>query len=183
MQSDWSYWDNGYLYDYIYGIVNANLSGGIQGVNYYPVAYKLYLKKFRITAQKVVTEGTYTYSITHSAKKVNDAPYKMIAIPYNTATVPYYMDGITLNKELAIAWAMDIAKSMGLGCYDFQILPFMPKIGLPFEIEIGMQIGVGVVSYTWHWDSSATPTEGEDFIYLKTGDTKKCIAFMCSASN
>ena len=183
MQSDWSYWNNGYLYDYIYGIVDANLSGGIQGVNYYPVAYKLYLKKFRITAQKVVTEGTYTYSITHSAKKVNDAPYKMIAIPYNTATVPYYMDGITLNKELAIAWAMDIAKSMGSGCYDFQILPFMPKIGLPFEIDIGMQIGVGVVSYTWHWDSSATPTEGEDFIYLKTGDTKKCIAFMCSASN
>lgn len=141
MQSDWSYWDNGNLYDYLYGIVNAALSSGIQGTNYYPVAYKLYLKKFTISARQITNvEGIYKYSIPQTVKKLEDAPYKMFAIPYykhKITTNPRYQvsfNGSTslyCDEDLMMAWAMNIAKEFGGGgqnssIYDLQLVPYCP---------------------------------------------------------
>lgn len=67
-----------------------------------PTAYRLYVRTFVVTAEKLPVSSTdYTYAITSSAKSLNDAPYKMIAIPYCTTTLPYTIDGIALSKELA----------------------------------------------------------------------------------
>ena len=136
MQNDWSYWDNGNLYDYLYGIVNAGLPGGIQGLNYYPVAYKLYLKKFTISARQVQNvAGTYKYSIPQTVKKLEDAPYKMFAIPYYREKItsnPRYqvsLDGSTYiycDEDLMMSWAMDIATQFGDSLYDLQVLPYCP---------------------------------------------------------
>ena len=136
MQNDWSYWENGNLYDYLYGIVNAALPGGIQGVNYYPVAYKLYLKKFTISARQIQNvAGTYKYSIPQTVKKLEDAPYKMFAIPYYREKItsnPRYqvsLDGSTYtycDEDLMMSWAMDIATQFGDNLYDLQILPYCP---------------------------------------------------------
>lgn len=136
MQGDWSYWDSGNLYDYLYGIVNAGLSGGIQGINYYPVAYKLYLKKFTISARQIQNvAGAYKYSIPQTVKKLEDAPYKMFAIPYYREKVtsnPRYqvsLDGSTYtycDEDLMMSWAMDIATQFGDNLYDLQVLPYCP---------------------------------------------------------
>ena len=136
MQDDWSYWANGNLYDYLYGIVNAGLPNGIQGTEYYPVAYRLYVKKFTISARQVTNvAGTYKYSIPQTVKKLEDAPYKMFAIPYyreKITTNPRYqvsLDRLTYtycDDDLMMSWAMDIATQFGDNLYDLQILPYCP---------------------------------------------------------
>ena len=136
MQDDWSYWANGNLYDYLYGIVNAGLPNGIQGTEYYPVAYRLYVKKFTISARQVTNvAGTYKYSIPQTVKKLEDAPYKMFAIPYyreKITTNPRYqvsLNGSTYtycDDDLMMSWAMDIATQFGDNLYDLQILPYCP---------------------------------------------------------
>ena len=132
LQDDWSYWNSGNLYDYLYGIVNAGLPNGIQGTEYYPVAYRLYLTKFTITARQVQNiQGTYKYSIPQTTKLLNDAPYKMFCIPYcndgqylfqvNDSQHRYYLD-----KEIMLTWSFNIATELGDSLYDLQILPYCP---------------------------------------------------------
>lgn len=183
------------LFTYFRDNMSSKLStvitdGRIDSTSDKPLSKRLHRTVYTIRAERVQNvEGTYKYSITASARKLNDAPYKMIAIPYKTTQVPYTMDGIALDKDLALAWAMDIAKNLGgaqqgtSGCYDFQILPFMPDIKQLFNMTFEMQAGVGLVSVSWSWDSSATVQENIDYIYLKTGTTNKCIAFMCPYSS
>ena len=132
LQDDWSYWNSGNLYDYLYGIVNAGLPNGIQGTEYYPVAYRLYLTKFTITARQVQNiQGTYKYSIPQTTKLLNDAPYKMFCIPYcndgqylfqvNDSQHRYYLD-----KDIMLTWSFNIATELGDSLYDLQILPYCP---------------------------------------------------------
>ena len=132
LQDDWSYWNSGNLYDYLYGIVNAGLPNGIQGTEYYPVAYRLYLTKFTITARQVQNiQGTYKYSIPQTTRLLNDAPYKMFCIPYcvngqylfqlNDAQHRYYLD-----KDIMLTWSFNIATQLGDSLYDLQILPYCP---------------------------------------------------------
>lgn len=132
LQDDWSYWNSGNLYDYLYGIVNAGLPNGIQGTEYYPVAYRLYLTKFTIVARQLQNiKGTYKYSIPQTTKLLNDAPYKMFCIPY-------YKDGqylfqvndtqhrYTLDNDIMLTWSFNIATELGNSLYDLQILPYCP---------------------------------------------------------
>lgn len=136
IQDDWSYWDAGNLYNYLYGVVNSALQGGITGVRRYPVAYKLLLKKFRFTLTQVTDiQGIYKYSIPQTVRKLEDAPYKMFCIPYYKdviTTNPDYgfsLDGLTrtdCSADLMLAWAFNIAKEFGNSLYDLQILPYCP---------------------------------------------------------
>lgn len=196
LQNDWDYWQNGYLYDYLFNVVNTAVPGGISYGNRYPVAYKLYLKKFAFRMVPVEDyEGTFKYSVSANAKKLKDAPYKMIAIPYNTASVPYTMEGVALNKDLALAWAMDIAKAFGgttsggvttpSSMYDFQILPFIPDIGTTFIVTREMRVGTGLVSISWDFEDDTSVAAGTDYIYLTNGagTANRCIAFMCDKSS
>ena len=131
-QDNWSYWGNGQLYNYLYGIVNSNLENGITSTYRYPVAYRLFIKKFRFTLTQVPSvQGTYKYSIPQTTRLLNDAPYKMFCIPY-------YKDGqylfqvndtnhrYTLDKDIMLTWALNIATELGNSLYDLQILPYCP---------------------------------------------------------
>lgn len=131
-QNDWSYWASGELYNYLYGILNTALPSGILGVNRYPVAYRLFIKKFRFTLTQVTNvQGTYKYSIPQTTRLLNDAPYKMFCIPY-------YKDGqylfqvndtnhrYTLDKDIMLTWSFNIATELGNSLYDLQILPYCP---------------------------------------------------------
>ena len=131
-QDNWSYWGNGQLYNYLYGIVNSNLENGITSTYRYPVAYRLFIKKFRFTLTQVPSvQGTYKYSIPQTTRLLNDAPYKMFCIPY-------YKDGqylfqvndtnhrYTLDKDIMLTWSFNIATELGNSLYDLQILPYCP---------------------------------------------------------
>ena len=131
-QDDWSYWQNGQLYNYLYSVVNDNLIDGITGTYRYPVAYRLFIKKFKFTLTQVPNvQGTYKYSIPQTTKLLNDAPYKMFCIPYNKdgqyvfqvndSQHRYYLD-----KDIMLTWSFNIATELGDSLYDLQILPYCP---------------------------------------------------------
>ena len=131
----WKYWDNGNLYNYLYSTVLTDLQelgGSISVVTRYPVAYYLNLTNFIITARKLQNiQGTYTYSISQSVRKLDDAPYKMFCMPYYTGqyTYRFSVDGssyIDVDKDVQMAWAISIAKELGKSLYDLQILPYCP---------------------------------------------------------
>ena len=131
-QDNWSYWASGELYNYLYNILNSALPSGILGVNRYPVAYRLFIKKFRFTLTEVNNvKGTYKYSLPQTVRKLDDAPYKMFCIPYYTGKYKYRfsVDGtsyVDVDKDIQMAWAMSIAKELGNSLYDLQILPYCP---------------------------------------------------------
>lgn len=131
-QDNWSYWASGELYNYLYNILNSALPSGILGVNRYPVAYRLFIKKFRFTLTQVTNvQGTYKYSIPQTTRLLNDAPYKMFCIPYykdgqylfqvNDTNHKYYLD-----KDIMLTWSFSIATELGDSIYDLQILPYCP---------------------------------------------------------
>ena len=131
-QDNWSYWANGELYNYLYGIVNSNLKNGITSAYKYPVAYRLFVKKFRFTlTQANNVSGTYKYSLPQTVRKLDDAPYKMFCMPYYTGNYKYRfsVDGTSyhdVDKEIQMGWAMSLAKELGDSLYDLQILPYCP---------------------------------------------------------
>lgn len=131
----WKYWNSGNLYNYLYSTVLSDLQelgGSISAVTRYPVAYSLNITNFIITARKLENiQGAYTYSISQSVRKLDDAPYKMFCMPYYTGSGRYRfsVDGssyIYVDKEVQMAWAMSIAKELGNSLYDLQILPYCP---------------------------------------------------------
>ena len=131
----WKYWNSGNLYNYLYSTVLEDLQeldGSISSVTRYPVAYDLYINNFIITARKLDNvQGTYTYSVSQSVRKLDDAPYKMFCMPYYTGSGRYTfsVDGSTyiyVDKDIQMGWAMSLAKEFGTSLYDLQILPYCP---------------------------------------------------------
>ena len=172
-QSDWSYYDSGNLYNYLYNKVNAGLTiyynSSITQSNLYPVAYKLFEKKFIVQAEKITNvPGTYKYTMNSTSElNLKDAPYKMFVIPYRTVeTANYTFNNISLNKELALQWAMDIAKKLGNGIYDLQLLPYFPSAEISTIINyeiINLKHYIRDIEITY----DATLTEGVNVVYLK----------------
>lgn len=121
-----------YLYNNINNQLNTKFGSNIAGVVNYPVSYVIYLNKFIIVANKIENvQGTYTYSLPQSVRKLEDAPYKMFCIPYYTGPGRYKfsLDGnnfIYTDKEIMLPWAMSLAKELGASLYDLQILPYCP---------------------------------------------------------
>ena len=135
LQSDWQYYNSGNLYTYLYTQVSSGLSsygGTISQTNRYPVAYRLMVRSFSMTATKQTNvDGTYTYSIPATTKVLSDAPYKMFCIPYYTGDkyFTFSLDGNTFKTiypDLMMTWAMSIIKELGVNLYDIQILPYCP---------------------------------------------------------
>ena len=167
LQGDWQYYQNGELYNYLYSIVNANVTGGITGSYRWPVAYKLMQRKFTFVLNKVEdVEGTYSYEMKDSTKPLTDAPYKMFAIPYYKEGDEQYtfsLDGtnfINCDASIMMAWAWSIAEELGGGgqdskFIDLQILPYCP-----------LSYWRGRISRPGVW--SVGKTVNEDYMLLKT---------------
>ena len=165
-QDNWSYWANGELYNYLYGIVNSNLKNGITSSYKYPVAYRLFVKKFRFTlTQANNVKGTYKYSLPQTVRKLEDAPYKMFCIPYYTGKYKYRfsVDGTSyhdVDKEIQMGWAMSIAKELGDSLYDLQILPYCPISNWEMGSERSLY--------------SVGKTVNVDYVELKRSDNVTC---------
>lgn len=75
-------------------------------------------------------DSTYTATIKTTANGLEDAPYKIFAIPYGRLRVINSLslggDFYTLQKDNALRMAIEIAKQMGASIYDVQLLPFCP---------------------------------------------------------
>lgn len=134
---DTKWQDTGNLFTYISSVITNSLAPhGIESVAYYPVSYKMMLKHFRFTATQVTNvRGTFHYSLPTTLRKLTDAPYKMFCIPYYKDVVTtnteygFSLDGSTrtdCNADLMLAWAMNIAETLGSELYDLQILPYCP---------------------------------------------------------
>ena len=176
-QDNWSYWANGELYNYLYNILNSALPSGILGVNRYPVAYRLFVKKFRFTLTPANNvSGTYKYSLPQTVRKLDDAPYKMFCMPYYTGSGRYTfsLDGSTfvyIDKDIQMGWAMSLAKELGDSLYDLQILPYCP---------ISNWRGRSNTSGIWSVDK----TVDVDYVALKgANDTVYGYCSFCSVSS
>lgn len=94
--------------------------------------YKLYRTRFTVTATKLQSvQGSYSYNLPQTVRKLDDAPYKMFCMPYYTGQYKYRfsVDGssyIDVDKDVQMAWAISIAKELGNSLYDLQILPYCP---------------------------------------------------------
>lgn len=168
-QSGWKYWDSGNLYNYLYSIVLPDiqaLGGTISTITRYPVAYLLKLTSFIITAQKLENvQGVYTYSLPQTTRKLEDAPYKMFCMPYYTGNYKYRfsVDGTSycdVDKEIQMGWAMSIAKELGAGLYDLQILPYCPISNWEMANERALY--------------SVGKTVNVDYVELKRSDNVTC---------
>ena len=79
---------------------------------------------------------TLNFPENSTLPQLDDAPYKMFAIPYCKQDAPYLfsLDGslyYNCDKDVMMAWAMSIAKELGGGgqsssIYDLQLLPYCP---------------------------------------------------------
>lgn len=175
------------LYTYVYNRTIALMTFAY-GTNYisgtwnHPFHYKLYRNKFTASAEIISPPGTYTYSIPTSVNDLNDAPYKMFAIPYYTGENTFELKinsntPFEANKELMLKWAYDIIQKMGgVGqsgshAYDLQLLPYCPISNFS-----GITPGDGVVV--------TNKTENYDFIYLKDSNSNNVGAcFFCESSS
>ena len=172
---------NSNLYNYLYNNINNQLNtkfgSNISGTHNYPVSYVIYLTKFRITATKLENvQGTYKYSLPQTARKLEDAPYKMFCMPYYTGEGRYTfsLDGSTyiyVDKDIQMGWAMSLAKELGDSLYDLQILPYCP---------LSNWRGRSNSSGIWSVDK----TVDVDYIELKgTNDSKYGYCSFCSVSS
>lgn len=107
----------------------------------------------RITVEEVVTEDVST-TLGANRNNLLDAPYDMFIIPYGQATILNGSGTITTTKEVALAIARGISRTLSKeNVYDIQILPYnpFPEIYDPTSSSIAV---FGLV-------------EGKDFNYIK----------------
>ena len=165
------------LYQYIYGVTNAALDYTISSTNRYPFMYKLYKTRFTVTVTRLENiQGSYTYNIPQSVRKLDDAPYKMFCMPYYTGEDRYAfsLDGnsfIYIDKDIQMAWAMSIAKEFGNNLYDLQILPYCP-----------LSNWKGITNHRAIW--SMDKTVDVDYVELKgANDSKWGYCSFCDVSS
>lgn len=93
-------------------------------IRYTLTTYRLYLSEVSVT-------NRYNATITADRAHLNDAPYDMFAIPYNTdTTIAVRKDGsweiAKCDYEASMAIASKIAETIGDRLYDLQLLPYCP---------------------------------------------------------
>ena len=77
-----------------------------------------------------LSENTLSFTFKKDVNKLQDAPYKMFAIPYNKCTVVDNNSSPTrifdTDSSMALTIASEIAKNLGSFLYDIQLLPYCP---------------------------------------------------------
>lgn len=114
-----------------------------------------------------------TTNIGSQRKTLNDAPYCMFCIPFNSITVKS-SDGtnITTDRDASFAIARAIAEQSGSKLYDLQLLPYCPRRDLITDGGIDLTLNPDIQTGYDYW-----------FIY-KSGDiqTIYSIILWCSES-
>lgn len=178
--------ENSAVYNYLYTQVSATLSGisaSITSVYNKPVNYDIVVNQFSVIAVKDESAtGTYNSKMLASHYNLQDAPYKMFAIPYPDNDYECKVNNITISKELSLSWAIELIKGLGSNLYDIQLLPFFPGSELETTITIIYDTLTKIYKLEMSYNSSGDPTI--DFMYLKdSSNNNKNIAFFFKNSN
>lgn len=163
--------NNTILSTYMTGAITnllTSFSANLTGTRGNPLSYLMDIRIFSVKLTKLDSvPGSYKWEFNATNKALNNAPYKMFAIPYNVSEIPFsvagndYSEKVSPDKNLALAWAMSIIKESGNNLYDIQLLPYIPEI---FDQEVDYRVGQPGV-YGWLlWTSLGV--ENVDFIKL-----------------
>lgn len=90
----------------------------------FEVGISVNLYQFTFKLVDATSSVDYTSNFTCSPNDTIDAPYSIIAIPYNDCTIRYGTTNYT--NEHAIAQAFMQKLSLNSKCYDIQVVPYMP---------------------------------------------------------
>lgn len=125
--------DNKALYDELYektysllsanGVLNPTIANDKNKV------FKCYVKgkAYTVELKSIATAGNkYLWEIPVSSNKLTDNPYKMFALPLNSVKITGEDLYLTTKDDLCLNISIDIAKVLGAGCYDLQLLPYCP---------------------------------------------------------
>ena len=121
--------DAGALYTIPYNVLQQSGTaedygaGSVSGINAYIPLDHL---KITLSAQSVPATSVI---IHNTAKILEDAPYRMFAIPLDpvTLSVPGSWSLTTKGGQFSSRLATEIAKSLGENLYDLQLLPYCPE--------------------------------------------------------
>lgn len=162
------------LKTYMLSVFQSNGIGehrGLGELRRSPFGYDIKVKQYYIDFEPVSNPNTYTYSIPATVRRCNDAEYKIFGIPYTSCLKvnTYHKDGhiIQVDKNIALSWAMSIAKEMGPSLYDLQILPFTFIVSEDITGRYSTETGEGYIS------DNGYGIEGIDYIYLTDGNNSK----------
>ena len=103
------------------GIINPTVSGNQNEV------FKCYVvsKAYKVVLEKIANVGaTYNWEIPVASNKLNDQPYKMFMAPLNSVKVTGTDLLFTTGNDVSMQIGTDIARVLGSGCYDLQLLPY-----------------------------------------------------------
>ena len=89
------------------------------------------LTTYRLFMSQITITNEYKFDISANRNHLNDAPYDMFAIPYNSdVRLPVSKDGTydvaNCDVYAGLAIASKIAESLGDRLYDLQLLPYCP---------------------------------------------------------
>lgn len=171
-------------YNYMYTQVSAtltNVGASIATAHNTPVYYDLTMNNFSVTAIKDETaQGAYTYSMKSTHKNLQDAPYRMFAIPYPSVSnvTEVQVNGIEINSELSLNWAIQLAADLGSKLYDIQILPYFPG-----DSSVTQAFDYITRTYKTYTIYNNTGSDTVDFMYLKDSNSvNKNICFFFEKS-
>ena len=73
---------------------------------------------------------SYTSSIAHTRRQLNDAPYCMFMIPYGDITIKNGENTVHVRGDIMRSVASTILAQLPEVCYDVQLLPYCPRVEL-----------------------------------------------------
>lgn len=149
---------------YTVELVNIDGFNHLFYISYYYNEYSLLVEKIKVGERRAYIPG--------SPKKLNDAPYRMFAIPYGDFY--YYSSGdqsheyrtkVTSNPALAIAMEMSRVFSGSGWLYDIQILPYCPFRKGIYNYAMDLTNLIRNTDYSGITITNGTTTSDESFIF------------------
>ena len=121
-----------YLLTYLTNFMKQ-FSGYKSGTPYFEIYIKY--NSLRLTKTQVV-EGEYSIDYPGKTEKIinKNAPFDLFCIPFSDdMKIKVGNLEFQANKEFAMSIGSEIARNLGVACYDVQLLPFCPMTGFTIE--------------------------------------------------
>lgn len=120
------------LYTYLNSVFKG-YSGYSSGTPIYDESIRQTVLTLKITP---VVEGEYTIDYPGKTEKIinKNAPFDLFCIPFSDdMKIKVGNLEFQANKEFAMSIGSEIARNLGVACYDVQLLPFCPMTGFTIE--------------------------------------------------
>ena len=120
------------LYTYL-NTVFKSYSGYSSGTPIYEERLRKTVLTLKLTA---VVEGEYSIDYPGKTEKIinKNAPFDLFCIPFSdNMKIKVGNLEFQANKEFAMSIGSEIARNLGVACYDVQLLPFCPMTGFTIE--------------------------------------------------